>query len=111
MTTLKPSRSEEEYFAREEAEKKRKLALKQTKTMAQEELDALRALHAMHCPKCGLMLHEIQLEGVAVDRCFHCQGIFINEEGLQQLAQKEGHWSRILRFFSRKDYSEEITNA
>jgi dTDP-4-dehydrorhamnose 3,5-epimerase-like enzyme len=56
----KPSSTEEEYFAREEIEKKRRLALKQADEMATAEKNRLKALHYMHCPKCGMKLQTVR---------------------------------------------------
>jgi Zn-finger nucleic acid-binding protein len=106
MPPQKPSQAEEEYFAREDAEKKRKLALTVTKSMAQAERDALQALHQNHCPGCGQKLHDIALNGVTAARCFGCQGIFLNESALTALAAEPGYWSRMLQFFVQHDYSK-----
>ena len=43
----KPSRDEDEYFAREDVEKKRKLAFQQSEVMAEQQKEALRTLHEM----------------------------------------------------------------
>jgi Zn-finger nucleic acid-binding protein len=100
----KPSRSEEEYFAREDAEKKRKLAMAQTKQLAGAERDALRILHQNHCPSCGQMLQEIALNEVNALRCFGCNGCFLSAEDLKKLAKEPGYWERMLHFFVRQDY-------
>lgn len=103
----KPSQAEEEYFAREEAEKKRKLALTQVKQLAAAEREQLKQLHFMHCPKCGMKMQEIALAGVIVERCFHCHGIFLDEKDVEKLSGLQGYWARMLRFFARRDYSSE----
>ena len=111
MTVNKPSQAEEEYFAREEAEKKRKLALHAAKSVAASERDALLQLHFMHCPKCGMPLHEIALNGVMVERCFSCHGIFLDAIDVKKLTGEQGYWSRMLRFFAQTDYSETDDDA
>ena len=68
----KASDTEEEYFARENAERLRKLAAEQKKSLADAEREKLRKLHHMRCPKCGMELQEISVRGVQVDRCFSC---------------------------------------
>ena len=83
----KPSDTEEEYFARENAERMRKLAAEQKKSLAQDERDKLRQLHHMRCPKCGMELKEIDVRGVAVDRCFSCNGTFLDAGELEKLAK------------------------
>lgn len=105
MQSKKPSEAEEEFFAREEAEKKRKLALSQAKSLADAERQRLQALHHMRCPGCGLALSQLALNDVMVDRCFNCHGMFLNEEAVKKLLGHEGYWSRMMHFFARKDYS------
>jgi uncharacterized protein len=107
MTVNKPSTAEEEFFAREEAEKKRRLALSASSALAASERENLRKLHAMHCPKCGLGLHKITLFNVEADRCFHCHGVFLSEGALAKLQSQKGYWERMLRFFARKDFSQD----
>ncbi len=105
--SVKPSSAEEEYFARVEAEKKRKLAVNQARKVAADERAKLAKLHHMRCPKCGMELSEIAYRGVLVDKCFNCHGVFLDDGELEKLASEEGAWGKMLRFFARKDYSGE----
>src|ERR1700716_2407507 len=82
----KPTATEEEYFARENAERLRKLAAEQKKSLAQDEREKLRQLHQMRCPKCGMELREIGVRGVQVDRCFSCNGTWLDAGELEKLA-------------------------
>ncbi|MEI7704695.1 MAG: zf-TFIIB domain-containing protein [Deltaproteobacteria bacterium] len=75
--SVKPSHTEDDYFAREDAEKKRKLAQKVHKDMAADEARRLRDLHHGHCPNCGQEMNEVKLRDVPVDVCFACHGIFL----------------------------------
>jgi RNA polymerase-binding transcription factor DksA len=75
--TVKPSQTEEDYFAKEDAEKKRKLALKVRHDMAADDARRLKELHRGHCPNCGQQMHEVKLRAVPVDVCFACNGIFL----------------------------------
>ncbi len=90
MTIPKPSQSEEEYFARLEAEKKKKLAEERGKRLSESELEQLKSLHWMHCPKCGMELHPIPYQDVTLDKCFHCQGVFLDDGELEKIAGREG---------------------
>lgn len=83
------SANEDEFFAREEALKKQKLALEQTHAMLEKERGELKKLHWMHCPKCGLELHTIKFRGVDIDRCFHCHGTWLDAGELEKLAVHE----------------------
>jgi uncharacterized protein len=104
MSISKPSHAEEEYFAREEAEKRRKLALQSMQALGEDERKRLRKAHHMRCPKCGLELQEIAFRGVLVDRCFSCHGVFLDESDINALLGNPGYWESIFQFFSRKDY-------
>ena len=100
-TPGKASNSEEEYFVREDAEKKRKLALQAKKDKAAAELKALKDLHFMHCPKCGMPMQEIKYRGVDVDVCFACNGVFLDQGELEHIEKPEskGVMSAILNWF------------
>lgn len=56
---------------------------------AQEERKRLRELHHMRCPKCGHPMEEEPLEGVAVDRCTFCEGVFFDAGELEQILSKK----------------------
>jgi uncharacterized protein len=85
MSLNKPSESEEEYFAREEAVRLQRLTLEKQRAMAKEERQALKAAHFMHCPKCGMELKTVSLRGVNVERCFGCGGTWFDESELERL--------------------------
>lgn len=84
----KPSNQEEEYFAREEVEKKRKLALQQKEELAIQEREALKKLHHMKCPKCGMDLQSLEKGKVQVDYCFNCHGLWLDQGELAQLLKQ-----------------------
>jgi hypothetical protein len=86
----KPSNAEEEYFARENAERLRKLAAEQRAAMAAAEREALKKLHDMRCPKCGMQLQEVKFRGLQLDRCFSCGGTWLDAGELEKLAGDEG---------------------
>jgi len=102
--TQKPSQGEDEYFAKEEAERKRKLALQVKREMSEAEAKRLRDLHHGHCPSCGQKMQELTLRGVPVDVCFACQGVFLSHGELKQFqdqiaAGKRGVVASILNWF------------
>ena len=82
---------EEEYFAREEAAKLKKLRADSAASMARHELDALRDAHWMRCPKCGQELHEVDFQGVRMDRCFGCGGSFFDAGEVEKLIERHPH--------------------
>jgi hypothetical protein len=102
MSIKKPSETEEEYFAREEAAKQHKLVVEQQRKLAEAEKERLKALHFMHCPKCGSELKTIAFQGVQIDRCFNCHGTFLDEKEFEQLVGKEpGFLERVAAVFRR----------
>jgi hypothetical protein len=88
--TDKPSTAEEEYFARENAERMRKLAAEQKAALASTQREDLKKMHWMRCPKCGMELKELGFRGVQVDRCFSCGGTFLDAGELEKIAAPEG---------------------
>jgi hypothetical protein len=100
-TPGKPSTTEEEYFVREDAEKKRKLALLAKKETEAAEQKRLKELHFMKCPKCGLDLQEVKYQGIDVDVCFACGGVFLDRGELEQITthEKSGVMKAILNWF------------
>lgn len=84
----KPSSAEEEYFAREEAEKKRKLALEVKRQTAAGELERLKREHWMRCPKCGFELHSLRMRNVDVDACMNCGGMWLDKGELEKVQKQ-----------------------
>lgn len=89
MTTKKPSSEEEEYFAKTESARLKAQAIEKARQLEAEELEAKKKAHWMKCPKCGFDLETITFRGVSVDRCFHCNGTFLDSGELESLAGKE----------------------
>jgi len=86
---LKPSEQEEEYFARMEFEKKKKIEEEKHKKLNAEEKKSLKGLHYMRCPKCGMELIEIDYKGIKVDRCSECEGIWLDAGELETVSKLE----------------------
>jgi len=98
----KPTSTEDEFFAREDAEKKRKLALQVKKQMDAEERERLKKLHWMRCPKCGMEMQELRFRGIDADACFACGGVFLDKGEMDVIAhpQQKGIMAAILNLFS-----------
>ncbi len=103
MSLKKPSETEEEYFAREEAAKQYRLAFEKARQMAVEERELLKAAHWMRCPKCGMELKTIRFRAVNVDRCFNCHGTWLDEGELETIAgnDRAGLLEKIAAVFRR----------
>ena len=84
-TDEKPSRNEEEYFARLNAEliKERRASL----DAARAQTD--RKAHYMKCPKDGYDLSSSEFHGVQIETCTHCSGIWLDAGELQMLAHEQ----------------------
>jgi rubrerythrin len=98
----KPSRAEDEYFARQEVERRKQWAKEQSQKMAAAEKTKLKELHYMHCPKCGMEMKTIELHGIKVDQCPSCGGIYFDAGELEQLLSAEksgGVIGRVLSVF------------
>jgi hypothetical protein len=87
--TQKPTEREEEYFARVEFERRKKIEQEQQKKLAAAEKDRLKALHFMKCPKCGMGLIEIDYRGIKVDKCSACDGVWLDSGELDSVAGLE----------------------
>jgi len=87
--TKKPSESEEEYFARQDAEVRRKAAIEKRREMEAAEAQALKALHHNHCPNCGHTLEAVTFKGMTISKCFHCDGTWLDPGELELIAGKE----------------------
>ncbi len=85
MTDNKPSRNEEEYFAKREAE-----LLKQRQAAAAQAAAATeRRSHFMKCPKCGADLVTEQYHEIDVDRCPECGGVWFDAGEVEGILEKE----------------------
>lgn len=86
--TTKPSNFEEDYFAREEVEQKRRLAQKQAEETEARQREELRRLHFMKCPKCGLDLQTLKRGSVEIDTCFNCKGLWLDAGELEEILKE-----------------------
>jgi hypothetical protein len=82
---------EREFFGQQEFEKLKKIAEEKHEKVEQEERDRLKKLHYMHCPKCGMELQTISIKEFCVDRCFHCNGAWLDAECFEKLLGHESH--------------------
>ena len=68
--------------AAEERERRIQQALAKQK---HEELDKLRAAHWLKCPKCGHDMEVVSMEGIELDTCKFCAGIYFDRGELESL--------------------------
>jgi len=97
---VKPSRPEEEYFAKLEVERRRKIWEERQAQIQEEEKQRQRTLHFMRCPKCGMQLDQIAFGDVLVDKCFSCEGMWLDKGELDKIQAKEaGFMGTLLNVF------------
>jgi hypothetical protein len=77
----KPSKSEDEYFVKQDAE----LIKAQRARLDDDRSKAERASHYMRCPKCGGQLEEVEFHHVKIDRCTDCSGVWLDKGELEML--------------------------
>ena len=102
----KPELHETRFFADRDTEllqeMRRKKALeaeeKKRKEDAQERQHR-KDLHWMCCPKCGMGMTEKELNGVLVDICDACDGVYFDRGELEALLKKQFQETR--GFFRR----------
>lgn len=102
MPIDKPSEREEEYFAKQELERRRRIIEEEQLQLADEERRKLKELHYMRCPKCGMELIEIDFKGVKLDKCSSCAGVWLDCGELQEVLGKEsGFLQSIVKIFQK----------
>ncbi len=84
-TDSKPSRNEDEYFAKVDADLRKLL---------RERADAERAEKVRtdrnKCPRCGVAMVAKESRHVTIDQCPSCEGIWLDKGELEILAVGEG---------------------
>jgi len=86
---VKPSEKEEEYFARLEFERRKKVEEEKHRRLTKEEKKRVKELHHMRCPKCGMELIEIDYKGIKVDKCSECEGVWLDAGELAAVSKME----------------------
>jgi hypothetical protein len=66
----------------------------------EREQQAAKAEHWMKCPKCGAGLQEIEMDGIMVDKCGGCEGIFFDRGELELMIEShKGGLGRLKKLF------------
>ena len=85
---------EEEYFRKQNQEAVEKL---RAKIAIAEEAKAA-GTSSMNCPRCDGTLKTNSFEGVDIDTCEKCGGVWLDSGELEQLTKRESGWfSRLLQ--------------
>ncbi|HWA76297.1 MAG TPA: zf-TFIIB domain-containing protein [Polyangiaceae bacterium] len=102
MITTRANAAEEEYFRREEADRRSDEAwdnLQQSVRANQAERERLKADRTRRCPECKIALVARTLRGVEIDQCDSCRGVWLDAGELEQLTQKAPGF--LARLFAR----------
>ena len=87
--TFQKLMEEEEYIAKKELERKRKIEKERQELLAVEEKAQMKKLHHMCCPKCGMRLVEIDYKGIKIDECSGCRGVWLDSGEMDAVTKLE----------------------
>ncbi|MBA2628057.1 MAG: zf-TFIIB domain-containing protein [Gemmatimonadales bacterium] len=93
--TDKPSRNEDEYFVRQDAD----ILRKRRAEIDAESKQAERRAHFMKCPKDGYDLETRDMHGIAVEICSHCHGMWLDAGELESVSHRGDDHGLIGRVF------------
>ncbi len=83
-------------------EKRKVVEEEKHRKIAEEEKKQLKKLHYMRCPKCGMELSEIDYKGITVDKCFNCDGIWLDAGEFESIAKLEkGAMNKLFNVFKK----------
>jgi uncharacterized protein len=82
----KPSRNEDEYFVKQNAELIKQLRARQDAERSQAEAQR----QPMVCPRCGTSLDEVKMQSVLVDVCSQCKGMWLDAGELEIIRESRG---------------------
>jgi Zn-finger nucleic acid-binding protein len=94
MTTDKPSRNEDEYFVKQDAELLRKQRAQAETALIETE----RKSHNKKCPNDGYDLASSLYHGVQIEICPHCGGMWLDAGEVEAVSHEErpGLLTRVL---------------
>ena len=105
LLNMRPSAhsAEEEYIAREEADRQREQLLDsraETARRAVKEQERLKTVYFMRCPLCGGELQAAALQGIDCAQCVACSGVWCDSAEFEQLAgKKTGLLTKLISVF------------
>lgn len=94
---IKPTEQEEEYFARQEFERRRRTL--EARRVEEEQAERRRVLAIVRgrCPKCAAPLVAIPFRGIEIDKCSECAGVWLDTHELERIVEGEGGFASALR--------------
>lgn len=98
----KPSRNEDEYFARQNADMIKEMRAK----LDAERQKASKETAQLKCPRCAVALVEKEANHVKLDACPKCDGVWLDAgelEQLQRVNRERGVTGGVLSSLFRRD--------
>ena len=95
-----PSEQEEQWFKEQELKKKADAEAASQHEKAVADREAAKKAHWMKCPKCGGDLAERDYEGIKIDQCGSCHGVWLDAGELEQVSQDKA--GGLFGFLTRK---------
>ncbi len=86
-TDEKPSRNEDEYFVKRDAE----FIQERRARLDEERKKQERTSHYNKCPRCGRDLTERDHKGAKVDECDSCGGMWLDKGELELVQELDSH--------------------
>jgi uncharacterized protein len=98
----KPTEHQDEYFARLEFERQRKVLDERGVRAAETEREHTLSVVRGRCPKCGAELIAVPYRGIELDKCSRCQGVWLDVGELDRVVTTEdaGLFGSVRRIFS-----------
>jgi hypothetical protein len=81
-----PSEQEEQWFKEQERRKAADAAAHQSHEQQIAAREERKKAHWMKCPKCGGDLGEREYQGVKIDQCHDCYGVWLDAGELEQVS-------------------------
>jgi hypothetical protein len=73
-----PSDQEDEYFARQEFERRKREMVERDQRVASQERERILSVARGRCPKCAAGLVTVTFRGVELDKCSECGGLWFD---------------------------------
>ena len=85
-----PSDQEDEYFARQEFERRKREMADRDQRVAAQEREQILKLARGRCPKCAAGLVTMTFRGVELDKCSACGGLWFDTGELDRVLEEAG---------------------
>ena len=83
---------EEQHFHQKDLELLAKKRAELDASRTQRAENEMKKEHWLRCPKCGHDLEEIDMEGVMVDRCTNCNGLWFDAGEVEIMLSARRSW-------------------